>query len=102
MANIFSNARESYKGKTGSIEVKVDSDDAGDSVRFQITDKGCGMDAQTLSKAKHPFFSSKTAGRKRGMGLAYAQRLIELNGGRLKLQSQPDSGTTVTVTLPTH
>ncbi|MHC4131961.1 MAG: HDOD domain-containing protein [Planctomycetota bacterium] len=102
MANIFSNALESYKAKTGSIEVKVDSDDAGDSVTFQITDKGCGMDAQTLSKATHPFFSSKTAGRKRGMGLAYAQRLIELNGGRLQIRSQSDSGTTVTVTLPTQ
>ncbi|MHC4266437.1 MAG: HDOD domain-containing protein [Planctomycetota bacterium] len=102
IANIFSNALESYKAKTGSIEVKVDLDDAGDSVTLQISDKGCGMDSQTLSKATHPFFSSKTAGRKRGMGLAYAQRLIELNGGRLQIQSQLDNGTTVTVTLPTQ
>ncbi|MHC4271750.1 MAG: sensor histidine kinase, partial [Planctomycetota bacterium] len=101
MANIFSNALESYKTKTGSIEVKVQSDDSGDSVTFEIIDKGCGMDAKTLSRVAHPFFSSKTAGRKRGMGLAYAKRLIELNGGRLKFQSQPDIGTTVTVSLPT-
>jgi len=102
IANIFSNALESYESKTGPIEVKVDTDDAGNSITVQITDKGCGMDAQTLSKATHPFFSSKTAGRKRGMGLTYAQRLIELNAGQLQIESQPDNGTTVTVTLPTQ
>jgi signal transduction histidine kinase len=40
------------------------------------------------------------AGRKRGMGLAHAQRLIEINHGTLSLASQPDKGTTVTIVLP--
>ena len=35
------------------------------------------------------------------MGLAYAARLIHLNHGSLTLQSHPDKGTTVTITLPT-
>ncbi len=34
------------------------------------------------------------------MGLAYAARLIHLNGGTLILASEPEKGTTVTVTLP--
>ena len=58
------------------------------------------MDEQTLSKATQPFFSDKPAGRKRGMGLAHAQRLIEINNGTLDIASQPGKGTTVTVTLP--
>ena len=59
------------------------------------------MDAETLSqKATHPFFSAKPAGRQRGMGLAYAARLIQLNQGTLTLASEPEKGTTVTVTLP--
>ncbi|MHC4842219.1 MAG: HDOD domain-containing protein [Planctomycetota bacterium] len=101
LANVFSNAIESYQGKTGTIEVKVDSEPEGDSVILQIIDQGCGMEPQTLSKAAYPFFSSKAAGRKRGMGLAYAQRLIQLNSGRMQIQSQTGSGTTVTVSLPT-
>jgi signal transduction histidine kinase len=100
LANVFSNALESYQGKAGTIEVNVDSEPHNNLVIFRITDHGCGMDTQTLSKAMYPFFSYKTAGRKRGMGLAYAQRLIQLNNGRMQIQSQTGTGTTVSISLP--
>ena len=58
------------------------------------------MDEATVRKAPSPFFSAKPAGRKRGMGLAYASRLIRLNRGRLDIDSHPGHGTTVTVVLP--
>ncbi len=60
------------------------------------------MDDATRKKAISPFFSAKPAGRKRGMGLAFASRLIQLNGGALDIESQSGHGTTVTVTLPTE
>ncbi|MHC4758269.1 MAG: sensor histidine kinase, partial [Planctomycetota bacterium] len=101
LANIISNALESYEKKQGSVEVKVSSQQAGAFVAFNIADHGCGMDPQTLSKAANPFFSSKTAGRKRGMGLAYAKRLIQLNGGKITIESEPGSGTRIIVELPT-
>ncbi len=69
---------------------------------LQISDLGCGMDEATRKKAASPFFSAKPAGRKRGMGLAFASRLIQLNGGVLEIESQSGHGTTVTVTLPTE
>jgi signal transduction histidine kinase len=53
-----------------------------------------------LGQATKPFFSARPAGRKRGMGLAHAKRLLVLNGGNLQLVSQPGKGTTVVVTLP--
>jgi len=58
------------------------------------------MDDDTVSKATLPFYSAKPAGRKRGMGLAYAARLIELNNGSIKIESRLGEGTTVTVLLP--
>jgi signal transduction histidine kinase len=58
------------------------------------------MDKETLRKATQPFYSAKPAGRKRGMGLAYAQRLIQLNKGSLNIKSEPGKGTTVTILLP--
>jgi signal transduction histidine kinase len=58
------------------------------------------MDAETVSKATQPFFSARPAGRKRGMGLAHAQRLIELNNGSLQIKSQPGTGTIATILLP--
>jgi signal transduction histidine kinase len=110
LANIITNAVESYEGRAGPASpktpsrggpVRITARRSGSLVQVEITDRGCGMDTETLAKAAYPFFSSKPAGRKRGMGLAYASRFIELNGGTLKITSEVGKGTTVMVTLPT-
>ena len=100
IANVFSNAIESYTGSLGPIKATATAGESGNFVKLQISDLGCGMDAKTLEKAIQPFFSAKPAGRKRGMGLAYAHRVIQLNKGQLRIISQPGSGTTVTISLP--
>ncbi|MFC1676357.1 HDOD domain-containing protein [Planctomycetota bacterium] len=99
IANVFANSLESYDGGNGPIDVTVNRG-SGRVVEIQIADKGCGMDGETLSKATQPFFSAKPAGRKRGMGLAYTERLVNLNHGSMKITSQPGAGTTVTILLP--
>jgi signal transduction histidine kinase len=100
IANVISNAVESYGDKPGSIDITADTDESGDLVELAIKDQGCGMDAEALKKATQPFFSAKPAGRKRGMGLAYAARFIQINKGLLSIASEPGSGTTVTIYLP--
>ncbi len=100
IANIISNAIESYKTGIGLIRISAENDKTADLVKLTITDSGCGMDAVTLKKAIQPFFSVKEAGRKRGMGLAYAARLIQINKGSLSISSQPGEGTTVNIYLP--
>jgi len=99
IANVFSNCVESYGNRGGPIKVSV-SREAKESVMVEIKDFGCGMDADTLAKAVVPFFSAGPAGRRRGLGLSYAVRLIELNSGSLNITSQPGEGTTVTILLP--
>ena len=98
ISNIFSNSLESYPGADGPIKLLASTND--EYIQIKISDTGCGMDSTTLAKATEPFFSAKPAGRQRGMGLAQAKRLIELNKGKLNLTSKPDVGTTVTVMLP--
>ena len=114
LANIIANAVESYSGQTGPIEIAADAfvvTPSGvscemplrahyEQVKIVIADHGCGMDTETLKKATQPFFSAKPAGRKRGMGLAYAARFIQLNKGTLALASEPGQGTTATISLP--
>jgi putative nucleotidyltransferase with HDIG domain len=97
-ANIIANAIESYAEPMGPVKITATPAEAG--LRLQISDLGCGMDTETLHKAAAPFFSAKAAGRQRGMGLALASRLFQLNRATLSLESQPDRGTTATVTLP--
>jgi putative nucleotidyltransferase with HDIG domain len=101
LANIIANAVESYADAMGPVKISAEPRAAPPCLRLRISDLGCGMDDETRKKAASPFFSAKPAGRKRGMGLAFASRLIQLNGGALEIESQPDQGTTVTVTLPT-
>jgi len=99
LANIIANAVESYADAMGPVKIAVEPAEAG--LKLQISDLGCGMDEATRKKAASPFFSAKPAGRKRGMGLAFASRLIQLNSGQMELESQLGHGTTVTVALPT-
>lgn len=97
---ILTNAQQAYADGSGPVWIDVSVSTDGSAVVVAIRDEGCGMVAKTLEKATQPFFSSHPAGRRRGMGLAQAQRLLTLNGGDMKLTSAPDEGTTVTVTLP--
>ncbi len=47
-----------------------------------------------------PFFSSKPAGRRRGLGLAKALRWVESSGGSIRLESRQNAGTRAMVLLP--
>jgi signal transduction histidine kinase len=72
----------------------------GGQVVLSITDNGAGMDGKTLSRAFDPFYSAKSAGRRRGMGLARALRYVEGSGGSMRLESKPAAGTRVVILLP--
>jgi putative nucleotidyltransferase with HDIG domain len=100
IANVICNSIESYADSFGPVKITTSADQSGSFVKLTIADFGCGMDGETLQKATYPFFSNLPAGRKRGMGLAHAARLIQLNAGLLSITSTPGSGTTVTILLP--
>jgi C4-dicarboxylate-specific signal transduction histidine kinase len=70
-------------------------------VVVDIRDSGCGMTADVLERAHDPFFSHRQAGRGRGLGLSRATRWLEINDAQLRLESEPDKGTTARVLLPT-
>ncbi|MDH3982438.1 MAG: ATP-binding protein [Kiritimatiellaceae bacterium] len=70
-----------------------------------IADNGKGMSAETLEKAKNPFYSDglKHKHRKVGLGLPFLFQTSEMTGGTAQIESKEGVGTTVTFTLdPTN
>jgi putative nucleotidyltransferase with HDIG domain len=100
IANVISNSVESYGDKPGPVAIAAQVDESSSMVELTIKDQGCGMDDETVKKATQPFFSAKPAGRRRGMGLAYAARYVQINKGLLNIESEPGGGTTVKICLP--
>jgi PAS domain S-box-containing protein len=71
----------------------------GDYVYLDVTDNGCGMDRETLSKIFDPFFTTRFLGR--GLGLASVLGIIRSHKGTAQLKSEQGEGTSVRVFFPT-
>ena len=67
-------------------------------VYIEISDTGCGMDRQTISRIFDPFFTTKFTGR--GLGLASVLGIIRGHHGVIGVESQPGKGTTFRIYLP--
>ncbi len=73
---------------------------AGGIVLFVVTDRGTGMDAETLRRATEPFYTTKEPGRGMGLGLFLVRLVADRNGGRLEIESEPGKGTVARLVLP--
>jgi signal transduction histidine kinase len=100
VAELIGNAVQATDARTGRIALSAGFTAGSGHVAITITDNGCGMDEATTKRAFDPFFSGRPAGRRRGLGLAKAQRIVEAGGGSIRLDSRPGHGTTAVVLLP--
>jgi signal transduction histidine kinase len=69
-------------------------------VAFRVADSGMGMDAETQARVFEPFFTGKEFGKGSGLGLSMVYGFVRQSGGGIRIDSQPDCGTTVTLLLP--
>lgn len=95
--NIMKNASQAID-ESGTVTVETTLQ--GDLVQIVVTDTGCGIPEEHLSKIFIPFFSTKPEGTGTGLGLAICRGMIEVLGGRIAVSSDLGKGTRFTVSLP--
>jgi len=112
--NLVINASEALGDENGVIAVTTgqlacdqdylkndwltDTPQGGQYVYLEISDDGCGMDQDTLTRLFDPFFTTKFTGR--GLGMAAVLGIVRGHQGSIKVDSQPGQGTTFRVLLP--
>jgi two-component system sensor histidine kinase KdpD len=98
-ANLIDNAVRYSRGKPVSVRARV----VGDRVRVRIVDQGPGIRAGELERIFMPFYRApgQPEGHQgSGLGLAIAKGFVELNGGRISVESLPGQGTSFVIEFP--
>ena len=101
LLNLLSNAIK-FTGKGGRVTVRVERADQ--EVVFSVVDTGIGIPIEEQDQLFSRFFRSSSAVEQAiqgtGLGLAIVKTIIDEHGGRIRVDSMPGTGTTVTFTLP--
>ncbi|MEJ2170509.1 MAG: ATP-binding protein [Desulfobacterales bacterium] len=100
LVNLVNNA---FQAVDSGCVLEINAAQAGpEKVRITVTDNGCGMPEENLSKIFEPFFTTKEGDKGTGLGLAITYGLVKKLHGDIAVQSKENQGTTFTITLPTR
>ena len=88
------------EGRSGSIDIEVHPADR-DHIEIVVADNGCGMAPDVKRQAFDPFFTTRRHEGATGLGLHTVHSIVvDRLGGRIRINSEPDVGTTVQLMLP--
>ncbi len=99
--NLIGNALK-YTPEGGAVTVRVDVEDG--QLVAQVIDTGIGMTEEDCRRVFEKFYRSPdrrvTQVTGSGLGLGIAREVIRMHGGDITVESEPDQGSTFTLTLP--
>lgn len=101
--HFFDNAiKFSPEGKTVLVEAEI----YGSNLLIAVSDEGIGIPADRLEEIFEPFHQLENALTRRhngtGLGLAFARRIIEAHGSKIKVKSEPGQGSCFEFCLPLY
>jgi signal transduction histidine kinase len=95
--NLVSNARTAMP-KGGKLRVATKKEDG--KILITVADDGKGIAPEIKERIFEPFFTTKDEWSNVGLGLSVSYRIIEEHGGRIAVESEPQKGSTFTVSVP--
>lgn len=99
--NLVGNAFK-YTPAGGFVTVSVRQDESG--LNVSVSDNGIGIRPEDQNRIFEKFYRVKDQRVSRisgsGLGLSLAREVIRLHGGQLTVQSEPDRGSTFTLSIP--
>jgi len=98
LVNLLKNAVEAAGAAGRPSTVRIAAEASGPTTAIVVADDGPGMSPEVLARIFEPGFTTKGAGR--GRGLAVVRESIAAQGGRVRASSAPGVGTTFRIELP--
>jgi two-component system NtrC family sensor kinase len=95
--NFLINAVQAIENQ-GTITVRTWHDDG--SIWASVSDTGCGIPAENVSRIFEPFFTTKEVGTGTGLGLSITYEVIKRHDGDIWVESTPGKGSTFTIRIP--
>ena len=101
--NLLVNAAQAIpEGDYDQHEIRITGRMRGEAIaEVTISDTGCGIAGENLTRIFDPFFTTKPAGVGTGLGLPICKRIMAEIGGDLTVSSTPGRGTSFTARFPT-
>lgn len=101
--NLVSNGIR-YSKQNGTVLVTLKMNKRSKSVEIWIQDKGIGISSNDLTNIYEPFYRSNDAtawnSEGSGLGLYIVKKMVELHQGTIDIESDPNQGTKVVLTIP--
>lgn len=102
VTNLLVNAQQALEeiASRRRVEVATDFDAEEGTVNITIRDNGPGIPDQLKARIFEPLFTTKGVGSGTGIGLALCNRIVEVHGGKIRLDSRKGGGAQFLIRLP--
>jgi two-component system NtrC family sensor kinase len=95
---LIQNARQAIGGNGGLI--RIASRSTVDEIRIAVSDNGCGIKQDIVTRIFDPFFTTHDVGKGMGLGLTVSRDIVNAHRGRIEVETAVAAGSTFTVCLP--
>ena len=101
--NLITNAFK-YTPDEGRIEIKTGLVEMNGErvIEISVKDNGVGIPAEDISKIFEPFYRGRNTKNEKGigLGLSLVKQVVELHGGKIKVQSELGKGSLFSIHIP--